>query len=91
MATNDYVSQAEQIVQKVLEVGRAVSAQHSDVASLAIIIAATQEVEKIIDPTSAVGRILVANVLEQVAWKLGNAHSGFHQVRDAATKLNPRR
>jgi len=91
MASNVYVSQAEQSVKVVVEVGKAVSGKNSDEAALAIILAATQEVKKVIDPTSAVGRILVANILEQAAWKLGNSHTAFHKVREAASKLDPKK
>lgn len=87
----DYVKQAEQALQEVIRTGEAVANKYPDEASLAITIAATEEVKKVIDPTSAVGRILVATLLEDAAWKLGNNHAAFGKMREAAATLNPRK
>lgn len=85
----DYVKQAEDALREVIKTGKAVSDKHDGEASLAIIIAATEEVKKIVDPTSAVGRILVATLLEDAAWRLGNNHTAFGKLREAAGTLNP--
>ena len=89
MATNDYVSQAEKALDTVLTAAKAVASRHSDEASFAIIVATTEEVKKIVDPTSAVGRILLASILDRVASKVGNGHNGFHKICEAARTLNP--
>lgn len=87
----DYAQQSNAALQEVLRTGKLVEHKGSTEAALAIIIAATEEVKKITDPTSAVGRIMLATFLEDAAWKLGNSHTAFHQIREAAVKLNPRK
>ena len=89
MATNSYVSQGEELLQAVIKVGEAVRSKSSEAGLIAILVAVTEEVKKIVDPTSAIGRILIATTLEDAAWKLGNSHSAFHKMREAASKLNP--
>jgi hypothetical protein len=90
MADN-YSKQAEEALKNVLATGDAVRNKRDREASFAIILAATEEVKKIIDATSAVGRILIATLLDDAAWKLGTGHPAFQELRDAANTLNPQK
>jgi hypothetical protein len=87
----DYDKRAEEALKNVMDTGKAVRQKHDAEASLAIIIAATEEIKKIIDPTSAVGRILLGTLLIDAAWKLGTGHPAFENLRQAANTLNPQK
>lgn len=84
------VNAARADIKHVVEVAEAVRNDMTrEAASYTIISAATQRVQKRTDATSAGGRILLANILSEVAWKVGNSHCAHESLRAASRQLNP--
>lgn len=85
------VESAQADLDHVVEVAQSVREKERQFAAYAIIAAATARVNKLVDPTSSVGRILLATLLDQAAWKVGTGHGAFEALRAAAWTLNPKK
>jgi hypothetical protein len=74
---DEYLVQAEEMFARVSKTIEAVKDKSSDTASLAIILAAVEETKKVVDPTSAIGRILTAKLIRMAAWKVRGPLDGY--------------
>lgn len=90
MASN-YSLAVTELVNTVVDEAQKVRLQTADKAALAILLCATAEVGKIIDPASPIGCILWENVLKQTMIKIGNTHVAYHKLEEAVLKPNPQK
>ena len=90
MAT-DSVTQMQADYQRLLSVAERVRGESSEKGSYAIVREATEIVKECVDPTSAVGRIQVATLLDSIIWRMGNTHYKIKKFWSAIQILNPKR
>ncbi len=82
-------STGDKLLESLRITGKRVSGQSSQDAFLTLFTEAIELTKTVIDPACPAGQILLATLLDNLAWKLGNNHPAFHKLRAEAFRLNP--